>query len=239
MRISLPEIRTKVGETAARHLVTSLLRKERLQRIGRGLYVVVPFRMHGRPWAPSAAVTIAALLASEPYYLGGLWAFTFHRLTSQQHRAMLDVYVSTRRRPRRVGSASAVFHVLPPTAFKYGIETATIERQEVRVSDKERTVLDAFEHPRTVGSIRRALELFDGAFAHIDSRRLVEYAAKDASTASCQRLGLLLERRELTEKALRPLHRRVEETRSLLSLAPEGRRTGPVNARWGVVENDR
>ena len=51
-------------------------------------------------------------------------------------------------------------------------------------------------------------------------------------------LGLLLERLGAPPRSLAPLDRRVRETASLLSMLPDSPRTGRVNPRWRVVEND-
>ena len=83
--LTMDVIREAVGDDAAQDVAWRLVRKKALARIGRGKYLVRPFRTLNRPTVPSAAVLAAALLQGEPYYLGGRWALTFHRLTEQQY----------------------------------------------------------------------------------------------------------------------------------------------------------
>lgn len=182
---------------------------------------------------------LSALLADEPHYLGGWWAFSLHRLSQQVYSSVIDAYVTRERRPRRLGSARVVFHVVPPTALAYGIESIAIEGTPVRVSDAERTVLDALNYPSAFGGMREALRLVEPTLGKIDRRRLVAYAARGSRSSTCQRLGVLLERRGSNPRALAPLTRCAERTTSLLSMVPDAPRTGPVNPTWWVVENDR
>lgn len=235
--ITLSELRERLGD-ATRATVQGLIQKGLLERIAPGRYLIHPFRSLGRQRAVSSAVTAAALLADEPYYLGGWWAFSFHRLTQQVYGSLLDAYVTRQRRPRLLHAVRLVFHVLPPAAFEYGIEMATIEAMSVRVSDPERTLLDALDYPKTFGDLSAALHLVTPALDQVDRRQLVSHAVQGSHLSTCQRLGVLLERRGVSSRLLTPLARRVRETSSLLSMVPEAARTGPVNPRWRVVEND-
>jgi predicted transcriptional regulator of viral defense system len=237
-RVTRSELHQLLGPNA-RKVIGGLFHKGLLERIAPGLYLIHPFRSLARPRALSAPVVAAALLAGEPYYLGGWWAFTLHRLTQQLYGSLLDAYVTRERRPRRLGSARLVFHVLPANKLGYGIETHILEGAAVQVSDAERTVLDALDYPKTFGGIRVALSMVGPALDRVDRGQLVAYAARGSSPSTCQRLGVLLERRAAPARLLAPLRRRVRETSSLLSMLPDAPRTGPVNARWRVVENDR
>ena len=237
-RISIGELRQRLGHET-RGVVDSLVQKGLLERIAPGLYLIHPFRSLARPRAVSAPVVAAALLADEPYYLGGWWAFSLHRLTQQVYGSLMDAYVTRERRSRRLRSARLVFHVLPSAAFDYGIETVRIEETDVHVSDAARTVLDALDYPKTFGGLRAVLQLVEPALARVDRKQLVAYAVRGSRPSTCQRLGVLLERRGATAHSLAPLARRTRETASLLSMLPDAPRTGPVNARWRVVENDQ
>ena len=236
-RVTAGELRQILG-SKTRATVTGLVQKGLLERIAPSLYLIHPFRSLSRPQAVSSQVIASTLLADEPYYLGGWWAFTLHRLTQQLYGSILDAYVTRERRPRRLRTARLVFHVLPETAFAYGISTVAIEGADVRVSDAERTILDALDYPKTFGDVRAALQMVEPALDRVDGKQLVSYAARGSQSSTCQRLGVLLERRGVTARALEPLARRIRETASLLSMLPDAPRTGPVNPRWRVVEND-
>ncbi len=223
---------------ATKAVVQRLLGKGVLERTGRGIYLIRPFRSLSRPRSVSSAVIAATLLSSEPYYLGGLWAFSFHQLTQQTYGSLFDAYVTRKRRPRAAGNAKLIFHALTAEALAYGIESTTIEGTAVRVSDAERTVLDALDYSDAVGGVRAGLNLVAPVLERVDPKRLIAHAVRGSRASTCQRLGVLLEREGFSSRRLAPLRARVAETKSLLSLIPDLSRVGPVNSRWRVVEND-
>lgn len=237
-RVTIDDLRQILGSDL-RSVVDGLVRKGLLERIAPGLYLIHPFRSLSRPRSVSAPVVAAALLAGEPYYLGGWWAFSLHRLSQQMYASLLDAYVARERRHRQLKGSRLVFHVLPPTAFAYGIATVMVEGTAVNASDAERTILDALDYPKTFGNTRAALQLVEQALDRVDRTRLVAYAVRGSHSSTCQRIGVLLERRGAPTRALAPLARRIRETSSLLSMLPDEPRTGKVNAKWRVVENDR
>ena len=231
-------VRTVAGRAAAKDIVKSLVGKGALVRLSRGLYLVRPFRSLLRPTVPSAPVALAAFLHDEPYFVGGLWAFAHHGFTDQQYASTLDAFVTRVRPSRTMAGARVVFHALPLRSMEHGISETTIEGVAIRVSDPERTLVDVLDHPRMVGGLGRAVELFASGLARVRIRKVAEYAARFSRTSTCQRLGLMLERAHAPASALRHLDRRVQGSLSSISMLP-GRRTGHVNRRWNVVENDR
>ncbi|MFN0061254.1 MAG: type IV toxin-antitoxin system AbiEi family antitoxin [Myxococcaceae bacterium] len=237
-RVALGEIVSSVGTRAAPDVVRGLVRKRVLERIGRGVYVIRPLRALSRPNVFSSSSLVASLLEGKPYYLGGLWALSLHGLTTQVHGAILDVYVPRPLKPRELGNARVRFHKLRPDAFTYGLTETTVEGRPTRVSDPERTLLDALDYPQPLGGMRPALTLVTEALARVNHRRLIAHAVKGSRTSTCQRLGLLLERAGVSTRTLAPVRARTAESRSLLSMLPGAPRRGPVHATWQVVEND-
>src|SRR4051794_24369606 len=76
---------------------------------------------HGGPWSLPSLVAVEILLASEPHYVGGLVAFTLHRLTQQQYLSVVDAFITGFRRSRRLGDAEVRFHRRKPSVFASGL----------------------------------------------------------------------------------------------------------------------
>lgn len=237
-RISLYELQRLVGHTAPL-VATRLAAKGVLERVGRGIYAIRPLRAVPQRASSSAPVLVAHLLAGTPYYLGGLWGLTYHRLSTQQYTASLDAFVTSARRPRTLGHARIVFHVLRPAALAYGTTTATLEGVKIVVSDAERTLLDLLDFPDVAGGLLPALAMVQDALLCADLKRLVAYAARGSRTSTCQRLGVLLERASAPAVHQAVLRRRLGAPSSRLSMIPGRPRRGRLNRRWNVVENDR
>src|SRR5687768_10306055 len=96
--VTLGEIGHAVGEPVARVVASTLVRKGVLDRIRPGLYAVRPFRAMARPWTLPSLVAVELLLTDEPHYVGGLAAFTLHRLTQQQYASVVDAFITSFRR---------------------------------------------------------------------------------------------------------------------------------------------
>jgi predicted transcriptional regulator of viral defense system len=182
-------------------------------------------------------MVVAALLHKEPYYLGGLWALTQHGLTDQQYVSVLDAFVTRVRPARELAGARVVFHAVPLRALEYGVSEVRIEEVTVKVSDRPRTLLDLLDYPRMVGGLRVAVGLFAAGLSRVDPTTVVDYAIRGSRSATCQRLGVLLERARAPQADLGKLHTRIDGPRPLTSMVP-GPRKGRVNSRWMVVEND-
>ena len=237
--VTIEDIRKTVGASVARDVASRLVAKRALERVGRGKYLVRPLRSQSRPTTASAALQAAVLLQGEPYYLGGLWALTFHRLTEQQYVSVLDVFVDRRHPSRRLGGARLVFHRVSAERLDYGSLVTDIEGMSVRISDPERTLIDLLDFSALAGGSGEALRMVKQTLPRVDRAQLVEYAARGARSSTCQRLGVLLERSGMATRRLAELQKRVVGTRSVLSMDPGARRKGPFNRRWSVIENDR
>lgn len=237
--MTIEDIRKIVGASVARDVASRLVAKRVLERVGRGRYLVRPLRTQSRPTTTSAVVLAAVLLEGDQYYLGGLWAMTFHRLTEQQYVSTLDAFVARRHPGRWLGGTRLVFHRVTLERLRYGSIAAALEGMSVRLSDPERTLIDLLDLPGLAGSGGAAIRLVKQALPRVDRAKLIEYAARGARSSTCQRLGVLLERARVAPRRLAQLRTRVLETKSVLSMDPGAPRKGPFNRRWSVIENDR
>jgi predicted transcriptional regulator of viral defense system len=236
--ITLADVAHAVGDGPSRMVASTLVRKGVLDRLRPGLYAIRPFRAVARPWVVPALVAVELLLADAPHYVGGLAAFTLHRLTQQQHTSVVDVFVGRYRRPRQLGGAQILFHRRQEGAFRDGITRIEIDGVRVAVSDPERTLLDALEVFDVVGGMAEAIRLFRESVGRLDCARLVAYALQGAHDSTCQRLGLLLERAEIVGPFMADLRARAAQSTGQHLLLPGLDSSGPLHPEWRVVEND-
>ena len=239
--VTLAEIAEAVGKHAAYTTAAALVRKGILDRIGRGHYVIRPLRALGMPWTTSTLVLIDHLLHDRDYYVGGPAAFSLHRLTQQHHSSVVDVYVLSYLPPRTLGNARVVFHRLRSTGptFIAGVTTVRMGTVDVKVSDPERTVLDALEHPHALGGIAAGIRAVSSCLHRVDHSLLVDYAIVLARDSTCQRLGVLLERERAHAAVLERLREHLGATRNAPAMLPDKPRVGHVHPVWRIVENDK
>ena len=151
----------------------------------------------------------------------------------------LDVFLARRLPTRSILGAHLAFHHVGKGSLAYGTAETEIEGVSLLVSTPERTLLDLLDLPALAGGVSEALRHFIGALPQVSAPLLVELAARGSRTSTCQRLGVLLQRAGVAPRKLKPLLRRVGETKSDLSLISGDQRTGDFNRRWRVVENDQ
>lgn len=235
-RVTVAQANALVGANAG-VLLASLARKRVLDRVGRGIYLTRPLRAIGRPWSISAIAAVELALSDQPHYIGGLAALTIHRLTEQLNSSVVDVFISGRRRARSLANANVRFHSTPASEIAIGSSIVMIERVAVHVSDPERTILDALNHPSAFGGSVLGLRVVDRAIDRIDLPKLVTYALQLSPTSTLQRLGVLLQRRDADDDQQDRIWVAIQGTRNLPAMIP-GPRRGRFNSRWRIFEND-
>jgi predicted transcriptional regulator of viral defense system len=235
-RVTVAQAKDLVGPSAA-NVLARLARKRVLDRIGRGVYLARPLRAIGRPWSISALAAVELALRDEPHYVGGLAALTIHRLSDQLNSSLVDVFVVGRRRKRTVANANVRFHSIRDAEIKIGVSVVVIERVNVRVSNPEKTILDALNHSSAFGGTAQGLRIADRALDKVDLATLVTYALDISSTSTLQRLGVLLQRRDSDDQQQARLATAIRGTKNLPAMIP-GPRRGRFNATWRIFEND-
>jgi predicted transcriptional regulator of viral defense system len=236
-RITTNEAKDIVGATGTK-VVADLARKGALDRVGHGVYVVRPLRAVGRRWSVSAFTAVAQALSEKRYYIGGPAALTLHRLTEQMHISVVDVFLGERRLPQILANARVRFHNLPVAQLEDGLAPVLIEQVPVSVSDPERTLVDALNHPSAFGGVAQGVRAVERALPKVNLDRVVTYALKLSGSSSLQRLGVLMERQRAPESLLARLEGGIRNTRNLPAMIP-GPRKGPFNPRWHISENDK
>jgi predicted transcriptional regulator of viral defense system len=222
---------------AATKVVASMARKGVLDRVGRGVYVIRPLRAVGRPWSVSAYTTVAQALSGKRYYIGGLAALTVHRLTSQMHESLVDVFLAERRTPQTIANARVRFHSVPAAGLEVGLAPVVVEQVPVWMSDPERTLVDALNYPYAFGGVAQGVRAVDHALRKVNLDQFVTYALRLSRMSSLQRLGVLMERHDAPAQQLARIEDRVRNTKNVPAMVP-GPRRGPVNSRWHISEND-
>jgi len=218
-----------------RPTLSLLSKKKWVLRLRRGLYVIVPIDA-GVRGSESFIVhdfVIASHLAS-PYYVGFWSALNHHGLTDQIPRT---VFVATTRprKPLKILTSTFRFVQLAPKKF-IGIETASFEGAEVRISSKEKTLVDCLDHPELAGGIEEVARAVYFNHRELDWAKVRSFALKGGSIAVFKRLGYILERCGLFETYRRVLTR-IVLTEGYPKLDTVGPAKGKVSERWKLRVN--
>jgi predicted transcriptional regulator of viral defense system len=209
-----------------------------LVRAKPGLYLIRPLDAE-----PGAATTvedpwILAHVIFAPSYIGGWSAAEHWGLTEQLFRSTF-VVTAAPRRSREERWLSTEFHVVRVSSDRVAGTTPVWRgRERVSVSDRERTLVDAFREPGWVGGLRHLAEIFaayrDSASA--SPAKLLASMAPAGNGAAYKRMGFLAEALwpaapELVAAALR------KKTKGVIRLDPGIPDRGRMNKRWGLWVN--
>ena len=227
----------RIDATATARLLAHWCGQGWIQRLRRGLYVLVPLGAAGRvgvvadPWILTAR-------AFAPCYIGGWSACEHWDFTEQIFR---EVVVITSRpvRPRRgtIGGTAYLARVVAPRQI-FGTRRVWRDQTPVDVSDPSRTIIDVLDIPALGGGIRHVSEVVRAYFAseHRDDRQLVAYGRRLGNHTVFKRLGFLVERLGI-EAADLLVECRSARSAGYTRLDPSGPARGRLLRRWGLRLN--
>lgn len=165
-----------------------------LQRVGHGLYTIIPIDTRATeqvledPW-----VLVPALFGQA--YVGGWSAAEHWDLTEQLFRdTLVFTTKSFRSRKHNVHGIAFMLRHIRPEAF-FGTRAIWHGRTKVQISDIHRTMVDMLADPATGGGIRHVADCFQEYIRHKDAdpHILIEYAARLGNGAVFKRMGFLAE----------------------------------------------
>ena len=227
---------TGLQPKSARNFVASLVHRSIATRLKPGLFILVPFELgREREYLGNPLVVARELADGSDYYISHASAMDIHRMVTQPQ---LVVYAASPKaiRPRAVlGTEFRFVRCKPEHLFGITDHWAT-KTEKVRVSDIERTVIDALKQPEHCGGFTDVAKGFWMRRDDIDASRLVDYALRLDVGAVIRRLGYLLETFEVdAPRELERLRQQLTATYAILDpLLPA---EGKLTARWRLRLN--
>ena len=218
--------------------LAALARRGWLRRVRRGLYLVLPLEVGGTAPTTVEDPWVLALELFAPCYIGGWSAAEHWGLTEQLFRSTF--VVSARRlrstNERVLGTEFRLAET--PLRRLNGVTPVWRGCERVPVSNRERTIADAFVDPSWVGGIRQLAEILRTYRASKEwaPAVLLRELTLVGTGAAFKRLGFLAEillarDRRLIEAA------RARRTTGIVKLDPAIRTRGKLSKRWGLWVN--
>jgi predicted transcriptional regulator of viral defense system len=227
------------------NVLNRLIRKGWLQRLERGVYMVIPLEAGPqRDWSESALVIAPHLI--QPAAVAYWSALHYWNMTEQVPNT---VFVQSTRRKRPVEILGMRFRfVCVNQARFFGVARRTLDGKPIYVTDREKTLLDAAARPDLSGGAEQLAQALRAAWADLDWARLDDYLNRWGGGAVVKRLGYLVEALSVRLSAhgealpVPDLDRRLEQWQGLLSqgislLEPAAQARGPIVTRWRIRVN--
>ncbi len=224
------------SKIAASNTLSRLVRKGWLQRVDRGVYMIIPFEAGpNRLWSENALI-LASYLVS-PGAVAYWSALRFWNMTDQVPVVQL-IQTTKRKRPLSINGIEFRFIQVAERYF-FGNTTRRIEDTPIIVTDREKTLIDAASRPDLCGGIYQLAQVTKTSVETIDWEKLIRYVEQWGGGAVAKRLGYLVETLSLpipdrSEKINR-LQRLI--SKGISQFEPGSGLNGPVVTRWGLQVN--
>jgi len=168
-------------------LIEKLQKKKRLVSIKREIYMVVPFTSVDKKWALDEYKIIDYLL-KEDYYIGLYNAFNLHGFTEQIPNKMFIFNTKYSADKKILHYNFKLFKIKKDKLFG-------IFKHQYPYSDKERTIIDAFDYPEYLGGLREVIDRIKSV--KYNKTRLIDYAIKYNSIKIIKLIGMLTDSNKL------------------------------------------
>lgn len=212
----------------AKVIVERLAKKKWIVRIIRGKYLIVPLTAGVRGEYTEHEFIIASLF--EPCCIAYWTALNYYGFTEQVPN---KIFVAIRRRMKDREVLGAKFKFVYSSEKKFfGFNDISISNVGVRISDREKTIVDCLDKPKYCGGIGETTKALFFAKEEIDFEKLTNYAIKIGNNAVIKRLGFILDFLDLDSKNLQS---KISDSYSILD--PTKGKTGRYDSKWKLLVN--
>ncbi len=233
------EIIEMLGGTSvqADKIIRSLRRKNWLERLSGGRYLLIPAD-RGPLGIPDSNMLAIGQYLVEPYYFGYTTAAAHYHFTAQSRRVVW--IVTTKQAPERT-IRDTIFRFVTVASRKFfGFGATSVYEQTVLMSDREKTILDCVDQPEFAGGISDLTRIIACAARKLDWDKFCEYAIRLDSIAVVQRFGFLADRAQVempgeSRRILQSLLKR--NSRSFVASPKSWGKQGHYDREWQVIVN--
>jgi predicted transcriptional regulator of viral defense system len=215
-------------------LANNLTKKKWVIVLKRGVYLIVPLSAGTKSQYTEHEFVIASHLVS-PYYIAYWSALNFYGFTEQ---TPFTVFVATPRRIKNREVLNIKFNFVTLSKRKFfGFEPTGVSTYKINISDREKTLADALDHPEYCGGIPEVAKSLWNAKEAVSIEKIAGYAERMGNCAIVKRLGYLVESLDMDVdlEVLSKLRGMISQGMSALD--PARPKKGMYNTRWNLLLN--
>jgi predicted transcriptional regulator of viral defense system len=218
----------------ATSMLDSLAKRNRLIQLRRGRYLIVPLKAPNQLWMPNEYVVASLWMDRIPYYIGYSSMYDYWGFTEQipQSVTVLNTMKEWKRNIKNIRYVA----IKVSSQKMYGIKKIRIDKEDISISDKERTLVDFIFKP--MGSWENVQSVINEQINNMDLQKFIRYLIKYPVAAVRKRAGLMLERVGVSPKDLTNLKKSIGAKSTYVNFNPFIKsRKGKVNQDWKVIIN--
>jgi len=217
-------------------LLSEMARRQVIKRLKSGKYLIIPQQMgSSAEYIGDWFVAAREVVNSPLYYIGFYSAMNFWGLLTQP---LVRIYVATPKRqivPRELRDKLTLVFVRKKSIWGIREEWVT-QSQRVRISDLEKTILDALAHPEYCGGITEIAKAIWVAKNKINYQKMLQYVVRYEKNVVAKRLGYLLDIFGIDRLELRELLRSYVKDR-YDAFDPTLKAKRVEKNRWRLIDN--
>jgi len=183
-------------------LLSELVKRKVITRLKDGKFLIIPQEIGNvDKYFGNWLVAAREVVNSPRYYVGFYSAMQYWGMLTQP---LFKIFVATPKRqivPYQMKNNLVLVYV--KEKFIWGIKEEWVtQTQKVRISDLEKTILDALIHPQHCGGITEIAKGIWITKDKIDYNKIEEYTKKYGKNVVAKRLGYILEILEINKQPL-------------------------------------
>jgi len=224
------------SKVAATNTLGRLVRKGWLQRLERGLYMIIPLEAGPeRLWSENALVLASNLIS--PGAVAYWSALRFWNMTEQIPRVQF-IQTTKRKRPLEIQGVEFQFIYVAERYF-FGVSARKIEDISIMVTEREKTIIDAASRPELSGGIIQLAQAMKSSLNSVDWEKLDRFLVQWGGGVVAKRLGYVVETLSLPipNRVSMINHWKTMISKGISQLEPGSERSGPVVTRWQLQIN--
>jgi predicted transcriptional regulator of viral defense system len=226
------------GLTSVDVVLHRLEKKGWLQRLDRGLYLLVPLEAGPeRLWSESPLVIAPYLL--HPSAVAYWSALNYWEMTEQMPRITL-IQSPKRKRDLVILGMRFQFIYIKEDRF-FGFSERKVNEKKFQVTDREKTLIDCADRPDLSGGIIQLSQVLENEYAKIDWGKIEDYFELWRGGTVVKRLGYLVDELKLPipEREYRLKRWKTLLTKGISPLEPGAGDGGPTVTAWQIRVNVR
>ncbi len=217
------------------YLLSDLTKKGRLKQLARTKYLVIPIKAPYQQWTENEFIIADALMDGRDYYIGYNNMFNFYGFTQQIPQTTF--ILNTRFSKKKVIDGKSYRFIKINEDKLYGLTTLEIDKRKIKISDKEKTLVDLIYYFKPLGSIKQALKIIKNEIKRININKFIKYTAKFPNIATRKRIGYYLSNLQIEKKLLKPLIKTISKNNTLTPLYESRSRKGKIDKKWKLIIN--
>lgn len=230
----------RISALQERKLLFRLNKNGLIFRLLRGVYVVPKSIPPGGYWRPNDYLIVSKYMKfyKANYYIGGITAFNKYGFFTQIPN-QLSVYNDKISGLKKFGAIKIRFNKVAQKSL-IGFDIVQIEshQETVNIANLARTILDGINYSNKYQTLPNAylwLKTYLGDKVFL--KTFIELANKSANNNTIRRIGYYLEQQHIHKTFLKSLLKKLQPTKGLVSLIPNGSRKGKIDQKWGIIDN--